>query len=512
MTTGMAVTGTATMTGIWAQPDRAYRIAQAKDSRFDGWFIVAVRTTGIYCRPSCPARTPNRENTQFFPTAAAAQNAGFRACRRCLPDALPGSPEWDLRADLAGRAMRLIADGVIEREGVAGLASRLGYSQRHVTRVLTEELGAGPLSLARAHRAHAARLLIETTALSFSDIAFASGFASVRQFNDTIGAVYAATPSRLRSARHRRVADTQGRLAVRLPVRAPMDSAGVLGFLATRAIPGVEELTEDGYARTLRLPHGPAVVRLRFEDGSGGRAAVHCSFSLTDVRDLATAVTRVRRLLDLDADPVAVDEVLGADPALRDSVTASPGIRVPGAVDAAELIVRAVLGQQVSVAAARTALGRLCAELGDRITEPDGTLRTLFPTAEVLAERGGEVLRGPRRRVETVVGAMRALADGSLGAHLGRDPAELRADLEALPGIGPWTAGYVVLRLLGAPDVLLTGDLALRKGAEALGLPDTVNGLLRHANRWRPWGSYAGMHLWRAAHLASAERAPARSA
>lgn len=504
MTTGIVPSDTASSSGIWAQRDRAYRIATAKDARFDGWFILAVRTTGIYCRPSCPARTPNQENAVFYPTAAAAQNAGFRACRRCLPDALPGSPEWDLRADLAGRAMRLIADGVIERTGVGGLAAQLGYSQRHLTRVLTEELGAGPLALAQAHRAHAARLLIETTALSFADIAFAAGFTSVRQFNDTIGAVYGASPSRLRTARRHRSESSHGHLTIRLPARAPLEHTGLLGFLGDRAIAGVEERVEDGYARTMHLPHGPAVTRIRFGgEGHRGRPLVHCSLSLADVRDLAPAVARVRRLLDLDADPVAVDEVLGADPALAASVAANPGIRVPGAVDPAELIVRAVLGQQVSVSAARTALGRLCAELGERLPTADGSLTTLFPTAAVLAEHGGEVLRGPRRRVETVVGAMRALADGSLNVHLGRDPAALRADLEALPGIGPWTAGYVVLRLLGSPDVLLTGDLALRKGAEALGLPSREDELRERAARWRPWGSYAGMHLWRAAKSAS---------
>lgn len=484
--------------GTWAEPDRAFRITQARDARFDGWFILAVRSTGIYCRPSCPARTPNRKNAVFYPTAAAAQQAGYRACLRCLPDALPGSPEWNLRADLAGRAMRLIGDGIVERAGVAGLADRLGYSRRQISRILTEELGAGPLALARAHRAHAARLLIETTTMPFTDIAFAAGFASVRQFNDTIAAVYGATPSRLRSSRTQRPG-TQGRLSIRLAARTPMDIAGMLAFLAARAIPGLEEVTSDSYARTLRLPNGPATVRLRFT-GDG----VQCSLALTEVRDLATAVARVRRLLDLDADPVAVDEVLGADPLLAASVSRNPGMRVPGAVDATELLVRAVLGQQVSVAAARTALTRLCAELGEPLATPDGELTTLFPTAEALAERGEDLLRGPRRRARTVVEAMRALAAGDLVAHVGRDAAALRADLQALPGIGPWTANYTALRLLGEPDVLLTGDLALRKGAEALALPSTADDLSEHAKRWRPWRSYAGMHLWRAAKEAAA--------
>ncbi|NUS63811.1 MAG: DNA-3-methyladenine glycosylase 2 family protein, partial [Saccharothrix sp.] len=293
--------------------ERAYRAVAARDARFDGCFILAVRTTRIYCRPSCPAVTPKRRNAEFYPTAAAAQSAGYRACRRCLPDAVPGSPEWNLRADLAARAMRLISDGVVEREGVPGLAAHLGYSERHLTRVLTAELGAGPLALARAHRAHSARLLIETTDLSFTDIAFAAGFASVRQFNDTIRAVFATTPSAMRSTRT--ASTTAGRITLRLPYRPPFDADGLLAYFRAHAIPGVEHVTDRCYARSLRLPHGQATVRL--EPAAGH---VSCSLRLTDLRDLGSAVSRVRRLLDLDADPVAVDGFLAADPALRPSV------------------------------------------------------------------------------------------------------------------------------------------------------------------------------------------------
>lgn len=489
-----------------------YRAVAARDARFDGWFISAVRTTGIYCRPSCPAVTPKRRNLDFYRTAAAAQAAGFRACRRCLPDAVPGSPEWNLRADLAGRAMRLIGDGIVEREGVPGLASRLGYSERHLNRVLTDELGAGPLALARAHRAHAARLLLESTTLPMGDVAFAAGFASIRQFNDTLRAVFAVTPSQLRASASRRAyraGDTgrsaPGTIALRLPFRPPMDAAGLHSFLTARAVAGVEHATSEAYARTLSLPHGPATARLTFD-----ATKVEAVLRLTDLRDLGAAVSRVRRLIDADADPVGCDEVLAADPALAPSVAKTPGIRLPGAVDGAEMVVRALLGQQVTVAAARTVASRLAAELGvrlakqdgevdARLSEADGALTTLFPEPAAIAEHGASVLTGPRRRLDTIVLVCEALATGELAVHAGRDLDELRADLETMPGIGPWTSGYVAMRVLGAPDVLLTNDIAVRRGAETFGIPSDPDGLGTHGKQWSPWRSYAGLHLWRAA-------------
>ncbi len=487
--------------------DRCYRAVASRDARFDGCFIVAVRTTGIYCRPSCPAMTPKPQNVAFLPTAAAAQLAGYRACRRCLPDAVPGSPEWDLRSDLVARAVRLIADGVVERDGVPGLAARLGYSTRQLNRVLTAELGAGALALARTHRAQAARVLVETTALPLADVAFAAGFASVRQFNDTVQAVYATTPSQLRERAQRRGAPAAaGTIALRLPFRAPLDVHGLLAFLAARAVPGVEAAGAGRYSRSLRLPRGTGTAVLR-----PAPAQVAATLRLTDLRDLPVAVSRLRRLLDLDADPVAVDAALAADPHLAGTVGAAPGIRVPGTVDGAETVLRAVLGQQVSVAAARTAAGRLAAALGTPVLgtplqTSDGELTRLFPTPEVVAEHATEVLTGPRRRIEAVRTVAAALAGGELVVDIGRDPEQLRAELEALPGLGPWTAGYVVLRVLGGTDELLHGDLAVRRGAAALGLPSDVDGLRRYARRWRPWRSYAGMHLWRAAAQGAVRR------
>ncbi|MPZ66049.1 MAG: helix-turn-helix domain-containing protein [Pseudonocardiaceae bacterium] len=478
---------------------RCYRAVASRDARFDGCFVVAVRTTGIYCRPSCPAITPKPQNVSFLPTSAAAQLAGYRACRRCLPDAVPGSPEWDIRGDLVGRAMRLISDGVVEREGVSGLAARLAYSPRQLNRVLTAELGAGALALARAHRAQAARVLVETTALPFAEVAFAAGFASVRQFNDTMQAVFATTPSELRVRGRRTRSTTPGAVTLRLPFRAPLDSTGLLAFLAARAVPGVESVDNGGcYARTLRLPHGHGTAALR-----PGPSHVDATLRLADLRDLPVAVSRLRRLADLDADPAAVREALGCDPALAATVADVPGIRVAGTVDGAETLLRAVLGQQVSVAAARTAAARLTTTLGEPLASPDGGLTRLFPTATAVAEQGATVLSGPRRRIDAVRSVAVSIAAGDLVVDSGRDPDELRAELKAMPGIGPWTAGYVVLRVLGATDLLLEVDLGIRQGAAALGLPSDVDGLRRRARRWRPWRSYAGAHLWRAAALAA---------
>lgn len=480
------------MANVLIDEEQCYRASASRDVRFDGQFILAVRTTGIYCRPSCPAIMPKRANVEFFLTSAAAQQAGFRACRRCLPDSVPGSPDWNLRADLAGRAMRLITDGIVEREGIPGLASRLGYSERHVTRVLTAELGAGPLALARAHRAHSARLLIETTTLPLADVAFAAGFASVRQFNDTIRSVFATTPTGLRAAAKRQTTPTTpGKLTLRLPYREPFDYDGLLTFLAARAIPGVEAIVDGAYGRTMRLAHGTGTAWLTPAVGH-----IECTLALTDMRDLGSAVSRLRRLLDLDADPGAVNEILGADPLLEAQVRKNPGLRLPGAVDGAEIVTRALIGQQITVAAARTALTNLTAALGSPLPTPDGPLTTLFPTPAAIAGEGATVLTGPGRRIETILTVNAALAANDVEVHVGADPTELSTTLQEFAGVGPWTAGYVLMRVLGAPDILLTGDVALRKGAANLGIQA---GLETHANKWRPWRSYAGMHLWSAA-------------
>lgn len=487
-----------------------YRAMLARDARFDGQFITGVHSTGIYCRPSCPASPPKPANVTFYRTAAAAHEAGLRACKRCLPDAVPGSPEWDLGDDLAARAMRLISDGVVEREGVPGLASRLGYTPRHLTRVLAAELGAGPLALARAHRAQTARELLVSTSMPVADVAFASGFGSIRQFNDTIRAVYERSPLELRATAARRHGSRvstdaaapatpaeAGVVRLHLPARPPFDAAGAFAWLAARAVAGVEDAGADRFERTLALPTGPALVRLSAAEGRNGAVGIDVEARLTALADLAPLVARVRRLFDLDADAVAIDEALSADPALAPSIAATPGIRMPGALDPHELVVRALVGQQVSVASARTALTRLATALGEPV-DLDGP-RRLFPTPEAIAAEGASVLRGPAARIRTIVDVCARLASGDLVVAPERERHELRADLLAVPGIGPWTAGYLAMRVTREPDELLVSDLALRNGAARLGLPADPRELAAHGAAWAPWRSYASMHLWRAA-------------
>ncbi|MFK4145420.1 AlkA N-terminal domain-containing protein [Streptomyces sp. NPDC004065] len=487
--------------------DTRYEAVRSRDGRFDGEFFFAVETTGIYCRPSCPAVTPKRHNVRFYATAAAAQGAGFRACRRCRPDAVPGSAAWNVRADVVGRAMRLIGDGVIDRDGVAGLAARLGYSTRQVQRQLTAELGAGPVALARAQRAHTARVLLQTTGLPITGVAFAAGFASVRQFNDTVRAVYGTTPSELRAtalrprpragsrprtrdrgpagpaasgAGTRTAAGSTGaagsawtagsaEIPVRLAHRGPYQAGPVFDLLQREAVPGVEEVSGPPgtrtYRRTLRLPHGTGVAAVgeRTRAPRGGRGAhpggwLEARFHLADPRDLTTAVQRLRRLFDLDADPYAVDERLGADPRLAPLVAARPGLRSPGAADPEEAAVRALVG--------RAEAARLVRRHGTALDTPHGTLTHLFPDPAVLAgaEPGG-----------TLGALAAALADGAVRLDPGADREEAHRALLTVPGLDAATAAAIRTRALGDPDVAPPGTHA----------PDS----------WRPWRSYALHHL-----------------
>ncbi|MEV5438751.1 AlkA N-terminal domain-containing protein [Streptomyces sp. NPDC052682] len=461
--------------------DARYEAVRSRDARFDGVFFFAVETTGIYCRPSCPALTPNRRNVRFFTTAAAAQAHGFRACRRCRPDAVPGSAEWNARADVVARAVRLIADGVVDREGVAGLAARLGYSARQVQRQLTAELGAGPVALARAQRAHTARVLLQTTELPVTEIAFASGFASVRQFNDTIRAVYAATPSELRAAAPRtgraarRAATPAAGIPLRLAHRGPYQAGYVFDLLAREAVPGVEEISGPPgartYRRTLRLPYGTGIAAVRERPGAPATASgahpggwLDARLHLTDPRDLTTAVQRLRRLFDLDADPYAVDERLAADPRLAPLVAARPGLRSPGAADPQELAVRALVGRERAA--------ELVQRYGKVLDAPCGTLTHLFPDPAVLAEAepGG-----------TLGALATALADGAVRLDAGADRDDAEAALLAVPGLDARTVAAIRTRALGDPDVAPPG----------LDVPGT----------WRPWRSYALHHLRAAGDL-----------
>ncbi|MFE9860801.1 DNA-3-methyladenine glycosylase 2 family protein [Streptomyces sp. NPDC005780] len=436
-----------------------YEAVSSRDARFDGEFFFAVETTGIYCRPSCPAVTPKRKNVRFYPTAAAAQGNGFRACRRCRPDAVPGSADWNVRADVVGRAMRMIGDGVVDREGVPGLAHRLGYSSRQVQRQLNAELGAGPVALARAQRAHTARVLLQTTGLPVTEIAFAAGFASVRQFNDTVRQIYARTPSELRTEAGTglgaapRQARTTG-IPLRLAHRGPYAAREVFDLLAAETVDRIEEVSgEPGartYRRTLRLPHGTGIAAVDERSaGSWLEARIH----LTDLRDLTTAVQRLRRLFDLDADPYAVDELLGVDPLLAAGVAVRPGVRSPGTADPEEFAVRALVGP--------AAAGELVELYGKVLDVSCGGLTHVFPEPGVLA---GAVSDPALRALAT------AIADGDVRLDAGADREAAEQALLRLPGLGPATAKLIRMRGLGDPDV------------DPYGTPGS--------DRWRPWRSY----------------------
>jgi len=391
--------------------------------------------------------------------------------------------------------MRMIGEGVVDRDGVAGLAARLAYSPRQLNRLLVSEVGAGPLALARAQRAQTARVLVETTDLPVSSVVFAAGFASVRQFNDTIRQVFACTPTELRRRSHNGSARSPDTLSLRLAHRLPYDVPGTLSFLAHRAVPGVEGGTRTRFARTLTLPHGSGTVELVPSDGH-----VRALLRLDDLRDLTPAVQRCRRLLDLDADPVAVGHQLKTDAVLGHMARRVPGLRVPGCVDPHELAVRAVVGQQVSVPSARRVLGRMVAEHGAPVAVPQwlgsAALTHRFPTMATLAALDPDHLPLPRRRARTVVTLAEALASGALTLDIGADAEASRTSLRTIPGIGPWTADYIAVRGLGHPDVMLSGDLGVQRALARLGHTSTPAAVDALARPWRPWRSYAMVHLW----------------
>jgi AraC family transcriptional regulator of adaptative response / DNA-3-methyladenine glycosylase II len=494
-------------------PDTCYRAMVARDPRFDGRFFTAVTSTGIYCRPICPARTPARVNMRFFAHAATAEAAGFRACRRCRPEASPGSPEWNVRADLAARAVRLIADGYVDSHGIGGLAARLAVTQRHLHRLLVAELGAGPQALARTARLQTARRLLAETSMPITDVAFASGFSSVRQFNASVRESSGRSPSELRTRARRTGPGGQGArdsagapgtwLTLRLACREPFDAAEWLGFLAARAIPGVEQVTQDRYARSVQTAAGPGVIELIPRPGQGH---VLLRARLSGLGAVSPVVGRARRLLDADADPAAIGAALATDGLLAPLVRARPGLRVPGAYDGFELAVRAVLGQQVSVAAASTFAGRLAAQHGTPLA-PDGVSdglmggladgpagrpgpHVVFPGPDVLADADLTGLGLTTARQRTLRGLAAAVASGWLTLDPGADPGEIAARLAGLPGIGPWTIGYILMRAAADPDAFPGADLGLRRALARLGAP------AGHPARWRPWRAYAAMHLW----------------
>lgn len=486
--------------------DFMYAAITARDKRFDGQFYTAVTSTRIYCRPSCPATKPHQRNVLFYATAAGAQAAGFRACRRCIPDATPGSPSWNIHSSLAHRAMRLIEDGVVDRDGVDGVAARLGYTTRHVNRILTSEFGASILALARAHRAHraqTARKLLTETDLPVTEIAYMSGFSSIRQFNVAVQQIFSQTPSeiRARSKRAMRTSATSGEITLALPYREPFNFDHLLHFYAARAVEGVELVDGDSYTRSLLLPHGPALATVRDEGGS-----VRLSLRYAHVSDLSAAVSRVRRMLDLDADPLAVDQVLSADSTMVHAVRRNPGLQLPGSVHPHETLFRAIIGQQITVSAATQMLAGMSArmpELGF-----GGPVDRLFPSAAFMATVGHEMFRGPASRREALRLAAERLLEQPNVTDFAQEQSSLIDVLLSFKGVGPWTAAYVAMRVLSAPDIFLLGDAAVRAGAEQLGLAGELEEIASH---FQPWRSYLTLHLWNAASEGSATRSSIRA-
>ncbi|MDO5053309.1 MAG: AlkA N-terminal domain-containing protein [Pseudoclavibacter sp.] len=503
-------------------PEAAYRACSGREARWDGRFFLAVLSTGVYCRPSCPARTPKPENCRFLPTAAACVAAGFRACRRCRPDALPGLRDRDGAEDLAARALRRIRDGAVDELGVAGLADSLHVSERQLRRAVLAAAGTTPGRLAAHRRAAAARQLIEQTRLPLSEVAFAAGFGSLRRFNEAMRAEFGAAPSALPRpgepvAQPVRPGTGRPRLALRLRYRPPLDADGLRRFLRNHAVPGLERADEDGagHERVLRVPGGHALARIRWpREGEPARteSAVAVRLELPELSDLMPAIAAVRRMLDLDADPGPVTGLLAADPLLGPLAAARPGVRIPGAADPAETALMTVLGQQVSVAAARTVQGRAVAAYGGRAEGLDGSWRSAPQAAAILADGVAGVrerLRIDGNRATALVALAGALAAG-LRLDAGADRRRARARLLELPRIGPWTAELIALRCLGDPDAFPAGDLVLRRTLGRLaGSVPSRRRAQELAEAWRPWRGYAAVHLWTEPSASTTRSTPA---
>jgi AraC family transcriptional regulator of adaptative response / DNA-3-methyladenine glycosylase II len=487
------------------QDERCYRALRARDARFDGRFFVAVRTTGVYCRPICPAPAARRANLRFFGSAAAAEEAGFRPCRRCRPETAPGSPPWAGPSVTVERALRLIDEGALDETGVDALAARLGIGDHHLRRLFLRHVGATPLTVARTRRAHFARRLVDETGLPMTQVAFAAGFRSLRQFNQVLRETFGAAPSALRRKASPHGGGNEG-LGLRLSVRPPFDPGIVMDFLRPRATPGVEAVEGATYSRLLRLPGGPAVVEI--EPSPEGRT-VTLRLSRALGRGLVALVARARRLLDLDADTGVVHAHLRRDPVLARRLPKAAALHVPGTLDPWELAVRAVLGQQISVAAARTLAGRLVTRFGERVAAADA-LTHLFPSPDRLVEADLRAIGLTTARAETLRALARSVADGRLSLEAGAQPEETRAALLALPGVGPWTVEYVALRALGDPDAFPASDLGLRQAASDGPGPLGAAELGRRAEAWRPWRAYAAIALWHS--LARSREAGERTA
>jgi AraC family transcriptional regulator of adaptative response / DNA-3-methyladenine glycosylase II len=476
--------------------DACYRALLTRDARFDGRFFIAVTSTGIYCRPICPARPPKLENCVFMPSAAAAQAAGFRPCLRCRPEAAPELAVWRGTANTVSRALRLIDEGALDEGDVETLAGRLGVGGRHLRRLFQHHLGAPPVAVAQTRRLLFAKALLADTALPMTEVALASGYDSLRRFNDAMRRSWDRPPSALRRP-SRTPPPGNGGVTIRLPYQPPFDWAAFLGFLGPRAIPGVEAVEGDCYRRTIAFDGRHGVVELR---PAADAPQLEATIRIPAVGSLGTIVSRLKRQFDLDADATTIGAHLATDPLLAPLVAARPGLRVPGAWDPFELAVRAILGQQISVGAATVLAGRVAAAYGEALQLDDGPapagLTHVFPAPVALIAADPGVLRVPRARAACIAGLAAALAERPdlLSPVLPLD--ETVALLCRLPGIGPWTAQYVAMRALREPDAFPSGDLGLRKAAATADGVPTMQALEARSAAWRPWRAYAAIHLW----------------
>ncbi len=465
---------------------------RARDARFDGVFYVGVKTTGVYCRPICPARTPGADRCCFFGSAALAERAGFRACFRCRPELAPGKASVDAVSFLAGAAARRIDAGYLNDHSVEQLADRLGVSDRHLRRALEAELGATPLELAQTRRLGLAKQLLHDSRLGLAEVAFAAGFTSVRRFNAAFRARFDRPPSAVRRDAAA-TAEPRDAIGLRLDARPPFDWAALLRFLAARAIPGVERVDGDVYRRGVTLDGVSGWLEAR--PAPARTAAIQVRIATSLAPRLMPVLARMRALFDLDAHPTAIAARLGADARLAPSLRARPGLRVPGAFDGWELALRAILGQQISVAAATTLAGRLVARFGEPNPAAPPGLDRVVPTAARLAAAGGAEIAAiglPATRAATIVALAEAVASGAIELSPGVEPTATIAALVALRGIGPWTASYITMRALAWPDAFLGGDLIVRRALAVT----TAAAAERIAEPWRPWRAYAVLHLW----------------
>ncbi len=472
-----------------------YRAVKQRDVRFDGRFFTAVKTTKIYCRPICPARTPLSKNVTFFPTAAAAQEAGFRPCLRCRPETAPDMGAWRGTSNTVSRGLALIELGALDTADVDGLATRLGLrGERQLRRLFRTHLGASPIAVAQTRRILLAKQLVHETRLPMTEIAFAAGFGSIRRFNETFRTLYGRPPSQLRrlGGADIPVAD-HGEFSLLLRYQPPYDWPAILEFLRARAIPGVERVEADSYARTFSIDGVQGTVTVRAAAGNALRANIRT----TKLSILPRIIARLRRVFDLAADPLAIAAHLATDPTLAPLVSQRPGLRVPGAWDGFELAIRAVLGQQITVAGAIRLAGKLVAKYGEPLVTPEGDLTHLFPLPQVLATAKLASLGMPAARAATLAAVAAAVvADPDLlGAHLSLEEAIKR--LRSIRGVGEWTAQYIALRQLREPDAFPATDVGLLRAlANEDGRRPDAEELLALAEKWRPWRAYAAQHVW----------------